>query len=152
MSEHASHAHEHSHHITPFSTLVKTLFLLAVLMAVTIAWAQIAPTALQGVPPALASLINNLVAMGIAFVKAVAVIMIFMGVKYQSNVIKTYAALGFVWFLMMFIMFADYGTRHWEAVRGWTPEVKQMSLPRADEPFEQGMPARKDLHIPDQHH
>ena len=150
MSEHASHAHEHSHHITPFSTLFKTLILLAVLMATTIWWAQIAPSVLGNSP--MASLINNLVAMGIAFIKAVAVIMIFMGVKYQSNVVKTYAALGFVWFLMMFIMFADYGTRHWEAVRGWTPETKQMALPRADEPFEPGMPPRKDINIPDAHH
>lgn len=149
MSE---HAHEQHHHITPFSTLFKTLLLLGVLMVITIAWAQIAPTALKGVPPAVASLINNLVAMGIAFVKALMVIMIFMGVKFQSNVIKVYAALGFMWFTFMFIMFADYGTRHWEAVRGWTPGVKQMALPRADEPFEEGMPARKDLKIPDEHH
>ncbi|MCC7101919.1 MAG: hypothetical protein IT206_02435 [Fimbriimonadaceae bacterium] len=149
MSE---HAHEHSHHITPISTLVKTLLLLGVLMVTTIAWAQIAPSALKDVPPALASLINNLIAMGIAFIKAVAVIMIFMGVKYQSSIVKLYAALGFLWFTLMFIMFADYGTRHWEAVRGWTPGVKQMAMPRADEPYEEGMPPRKDIKIPDEHH
>lgn len=149
MSDHAA-THEHKHHITPISVLAMTGLKLTVLMAVTIFWAQWAPAALGNSPGA--SVVNNLVALGIACVKAFLVIQIFMGVKFQSNVVKTYAILGFVWMTLMFTMFADYGTRQWEAVRGWTPEDKQTAMPRASEPYETGMPDRKDINIPDAHH
>lgn len=149
MSEHA-HAHEHSHHITPLGKLVTTGLWLALLMATTIAWAFFAPQVLGNTP--LSSVINNLVALGIACLKAWLVIQIFMGVKFQSNVVKTYAILGFVWVTLMFTMFADYGTRQWEPVQGWTPGDTQQAMPRADQPYEEAIPPRSKINIPEGKH
>ena len=143
----AGHDHAHSHHITPISQLIKTGLILAVLMVVTIAWAQVSYLILPQVW--WSSVVNNFVAMGIACIKAWLVIQVFMGVKFQSNLVKTYAILGFVWFTLMFSMFADYGTRRWEPVQGWTPNDDQMAMPRASEPFEPGMPPREKIVIPE---
>ncbi len=147
-----AHGHDHSHHIIPISKLVQTALILGVLMVLTIAWANYYGLVIGGLPGQAQSIINNLVAMGIASVKAWLVIQIFMGVKFQSNLVKTFAILGFVWMTLMFSMFADYGTRRWEPVKGWTPGDAEVALPRVNEPFEQGMPARDTLNIPENKH
>lgn len=142
-----THEHAHSHHITPIGQLAKVFVFLTILMVATIAWAQFAlahPEGALGLNRAGFSYLNNIVAMGIAAVKAIAVIQIFMGVKFASNAIKTYAILGFVWFTLMFIMFTDYGTRHWEAVKGWSKE-SPLAMPRADLPYEQSIPSREEI-------
>jgi caa(3)-type oxidase subunit IV len=156
MASHANHKAGHGaghggHHAIPITKLVGTLIFLAVMMVATIAWAQFAHAYPKGIGPLSAaqfSYLNNFIAMGIAVVKAIAVVNIFMGVKFASNLVKTYAILGFAWFLSMFFMFCDYGTRHWEPVQGWTGE-NTLAMPRAYEPKEPGLPPRDKIVIPE---
>ncbi|MCB0826485.1 MAG: hypothetical protein KDC26_09865 [Armatimonadetes bacterium] len=127
----AQHDHSHSHHIIPMPVLIGNLVLLGFLMGATIWAAQSLPAMLHssGLPDAQISLIMNIVALTIAFLKAGFVIAIFMGVKYTTKLVKLYAIGGFVWFCLMFIMFADYATRPMEPVHGWEPEIPS-ALPR----------------------
>jgi cytochrome c oxidase subunit 4 len=74
---------------------------------------------------------NNLIAMTIACAKAGLVVGFFMHVKFSSQLIKFWAILGFVWFLLMFITFGDYATRKQEHIQGWE---KESSAPHASEP------------------
>lgn len=147
MSNHATPSHSdhgHSaHHITPISKLLSTFMILMGLMVATIAWYYFAAT-LPNTP--VMAYANNLIAMTIAVIKAITVIQIFMGVKYSSNLIKTYAILGFVWAGLMTIIFIDYGSRRWEPVKGWTPEAP-LAMPRDHEPVELGMPPRSEIKI-----
>jgi cytochrome c oxidase subunit IV len=118
------------HHITPIITLAKTFALLLVLMVLTVGASYVD----VGYP-----LINNLIALGIAITKALLVVFIFMGVWFGTGLTKLWAAAGFVWVLLMGIMFADYMTRSWEPVYGWdpagdTPMLGTGILPPADLP------------------
>lgn len=135
-----AHAESHGHHITPFPVYMKTFAWLIVLMVLTIATARL-PYMLPGLHDLPAgqqaglSWVNNIVAMTIACVKATLVIMFFMGVKYSTGLTKLFAIMGFVWFTLMFIMFADYATRAWEPVQNWgttsqDPAVRGMATPR----------------------
>lgn len=144
---HTDHGHA-GHHITPVSKLFTTFMFLMALMIATIAWYYFAAT-LPNSP--LMSYVNNIIAITIAVIKAVTVIQIFMGVKYSSNLIKTYAILGFVWASLMTIMFIDYGSRRWEPVKGWTPE-SPLAMPRDHEPAELGMPPRSEIKIESKGH
>lgn len=118
-----AHAHEpklqHAHHHGPNSPLVyvKVFALLLVLMVATIWWYFFAPAQFGDAP--WVSYMNNIVAMGIAVIKACAVIYIFMGYKYSTNLVKLYTLLGFIWVTLMLIVFCDYGTRYLEPNRGW---------------------------------
>ena len=57
---------------------------------------------------------NPIIALGIASFKAVVVILFFMHVKYQSNLIKMTVAAGFFTFLVLITMtLADYMSRAW---------------------------------------
>lgn len=132
MSQHdSSTAHEaHTHHAIPISKLAATFGFLIVMMVLTVVAARLPldmPDTFGWVSPFY--FVTNAIALGIAIFKAVAVVRIFMGAKYTTKLIKIYAVGGFVWFLLLFIMFFDYGTRHWEQVRGWEP-VPSSSLPR----------------------
>ena len=122
MSE-PSHA-LHAHHAHPISMYFKTFAALLVLMILTIAAVYVPHS-----PSPLWSFANNIIAMTIACVKAVLVILFFMGVKYSSNLTKMYAVAGFAWFTLLFVMYADYLTRPWEPVRGWEP-LQPSALPR----------------------
>jgi len=115
-----SHA-EHSHHIIPTKHLTANLLKLLVLMVLTVVAARVTPIE--------NTLLANLVAMGIAIVKACFVISIFMGVKFSTNLTKMFAIGGFVWFLLMFGILVDYYSRPWEPVVGWEDEAST-SLPR----------------------
>jgi caa(3)-type oxidase subunit IV len=154
MSAHTHDAHDHGthgHHITPIIEYVKVFGILLIFMVLTIAWAIFALQYPKGWGPfnsAQFSMLNNFIAMGIAIIKAIFVINIFMGIKFASNLVKTYAILGFVWFTLMLTVFADYGTRRWEPVRGWTADAPQ-AMPRANEPYELGMPERSKIVIPE---
>jgi len=81
-----------------------TIFLtLIVLTGVTVVIARIDLGAL-----------NTPVALAIAGVKATLVILIFMGVKYNTPLTKVVAASGFVWLIILFgITMGDYLTRSW---------------------------------------
>jgi cytochrome c oxidase subunit IV len=57
---------------------------------------------------------NPIIALGIASTKAVIVILFFMHVKYQTNLIKMTVAAGFFTFLVLITMtLADYMSRAW---------------------------------------
>ncbi|GAC1422605.1 MAG: hypothetical protein NVSMB62_18490 [Acidobacteriaceae bacterium] len=57
---------------------------------------------------------NPVIALGIACTKAVIVILFFMHVKYQSNLIKMTVASGFFTFLVLIVMtLSDYMSRAW---------------------------------------
>lgn len=142
MSEHA----EHSHHVQPKALYVKTFGFLFVMMVLTIAAAYLPEwvPAMQG--RAWGSWANNLIALMIATSKAIAVVAIFMGVKFATNLTKIFAILGFAWFSLMFIMFCDYATRDWEPVRGWE-ETPGHALPRgpAADPVDEAAAETRDF-------
>lgn len=132
------------HHITPISKLIKTFLVLMAFMVATIAWYYLfAGTMIQHTW--LSSLINNLGMLGIACFKAVLVINIFMGVKHSSNLVKSYVVLGFVWFTLLTSVFADYATRQWEPVKGWTPDTNTLALPRTVDGNEVSVPNREGM-------
>lgn len=54
------------------------------------------------------------VALSIAFAKAALIVLFFMHVRYSSNLTKLFAAAGFFWLLILFLLtFSDYITRTW---------------------------------------
>jgi len=58
--------------------------------------------------------LNPIIALGIACTKAVIVILFFMHVKYQSNLIKMTVAAGFFTFIVLIVMtLLDYISRAW---------------------------------------
>lgn len=126
MSNHTDTSHGHDdHHITPPSTLFGTMLLLAVLMGLTILVYKVDfGHMLSRGNDALGSWINNIIALAIAMIKATFVVMIFMGVKWGTKLIKLYALLGFLFFPFLLMTFGDYMTRPWEPVQGWTQPSK----------------------------
>jgi cytochrome c oxidase subunit IV len=108
MAMENAHDHAHDHHITPVVVYLKTFGALVVLMVLTI----VASKWNLGV-------MNNLVAMVIAITKATLVVLFFMGVKYGTRLTWLWAALGFIWFLLLFGILSDYYTRPWERAGGW---------------------------------
>lgn len=127
MSAHAeNHEHSggHSHHIIPQSTLLVTFTALMVLMVATIGAAIYMPEPIRS-----NSVMMNLIAMGIAVLKAYLVVSIFMGVKWATKLTKLFAIGGFVWFLTLFIALVDYASRPLEPVVGWDKGAPQ-ALPR----------------------
>ncbi|MBS1708514.1 MAG: cytochrome C oxidase subunit IV family protein [Armatimonadetes bacterium] len=120
----ATHSAHHGHHITPQRTLFATGFALLVLMVLTIGAANYMPEPLKH-----NSVFMNLLAIGIALLKAYLVVSIFMGVKYASKLTKLFAIGGFVWFLTMFATMIDYISRPYEPVPGWE-KGNSTALPR----------------------
>src|ERR1051325_5403242 len=105
--EHAQH--EHSHHVTPPKVYWIVYGFLVVGMALTVLAAR------YDLGP-----LNNLIAMVIAITKATLVVLFFMQVKYGTRLIWLWAALGFIWFLLLFITLQDYLSRGWIRVPGWS--------------------------------
>jgi cytochrome c oxidase subunit 4 len=91
------------------ATYTWVLIALAVLMGATIA-AKFVDLGHGG---------NLIVALIIASIKATLVVMFFMNVKGGTRLITIWAALGFIWLLLMGGIFMDYRTRHWVEVPGW---------------------------------
>jgi cytochrome c oxidase subunit 4 len=96
------------------------LFALLVLMALTLVVAQyplhdvvLGPLKLSG------SILNNIVALTIAVIKATLVVLFFMHVKFSTKLTQLWVVLGFSWFFMLFLILLDYGTRSWEPVPTW---------------------------------
>jgi caa(3)-type oxidase subunit IV len=63
--------------------------------------------------------LNLVVALLVAVTKASAVVMFFMNVKNGTKLTVLWAALGFIWALLMGGIFMDYMTRGWLAHEGW---------------------------------
>ena len=100
------------HHITPISVYLRTYGALLILMFLTVfasSW-NLGP-------------LNNAVAMAIAITKAVLVVLFFMQVKYGTKLTWLWAALGFIWFLLMFGILSDYISREWIQFPGWQKAV-----------------------------
>lgn len=101
---------EHTHHVTPITVYIFTFLALTVLMLLTTAskdWDLGSP------------LWNNVINLSIAVVKALLVIMFFMGVRWSTHLTKMFAIAGFVWLSLITITFGDYATRSWEPASGW---------------------------------
>jgi cytochrome c oxidase subunit 4 len=63
--------------------------------------------------------LNTAVALGIAVTKASMVVLIFMGLRYNTPLTKMVAISGFIWVLILFgIGMSDYLTRAWIGVPG----------------------------------
>jgi cytochrome c oxidase subunit IV len=124
---HSEHGHT-EHHITPMRSLVGTLLALLVFMGLTIAasyWDAPGGT-----------VVNNVIALVIATIKALFVIFIFMGVKWQTTLAKVWVVAGFLVLLVMFGIFGDYWTRKFEPVAGWE-KAGESAFPREFAPANQ---------------
>jgi cytochrome c oxidase subunit 4 len=112
MTEHEQHFHdpayvtnpEHGqHHVVPptvYAMVYGTLLFFTVLTIVAADWDM--------------GVFNPIVALAIASTKAVVVILFFMHVKYQSNLIKMTVGAGFFTFLVLITMtLSDYISRAW---------------------------------------
>lgn len=115
---------QHSHHIVPTITYVKTFVMLTILMLATIA-------ASYGDFGSV--LINNVIAMTIAVTKAFLVIWVFMGIRWGSQLSRLWALAGFIILPLMFIMFQDHFLRYQEQVPSWDGRPDP-ALPRQMDP------------------
>jgi len=112
---------QHSHHVVPTSTYFLTLCALTILMLATIGASYV------NFPGGV--IVNNLIALAIAFVKSFLVIWIFMGIKWATPLTRLWAVCGFLVLPLMFIMFEDFFVRGNEVVPAW--EARDSStLPR----------------------
>jgi cytochrome c oxidase subunit 4 len=131
---------DHASHELPFGTLIAVLLLLMALMALTIGASYVT---LPSIGPIPGIVINNLVAVGIATIKAALVIWFFMGVKFASTLARIWVVAGFLVLFLMFGIMGDYGTRKFEQVNGWETGVPhnggETALPRVGPP--EGQPS-----------
>lgn len=95
-------------HIIPASTYYKTFVLLMLLMIATVVVAQFD-----------LGWLNLPIAAGIAITKATLVVLFFMGVKYGTRLTWLWAAMGFLWLVIMAGIGIDYLARGWISVQGW---------------------------------
>lgn len=129
----ASTPYGKNHHVVPLSYYAANLIALLVLMGLTV-WAS--EQEFHGFLFLSGHMVNNIVALGIATLKAILVVMVFMGVWWSSKLTKMWVVISFTWFLLMGIIFADYATRKYEPVKPWEP-VGDTALPRAASPKSQ---------------
>jgi cytochrome c oxidase subunit 4 len=131
MAKSPLHAAEsHGHEIHPVSMYVKIALTLAFFMGLTIAAAVVNIGGHITANTQIAYYINNLVAVGIAAIKAFLVVMFFMHLKWASSTAKVWALMGFFFLPILFSIFVDYGTRTHEVVNGWIPGQPETALPR----------------------
>ncbi len=106
---HESHSSDTAHEIHSVVFYVKTFIALTVLMVLTVGasyfdfggW-------------------NFIIALVIAITKAAIVVLYFMNVKFGTKLTWLWAALGFLWFVLMFGILGDYVTRDWIRLpQGW---------------------------------
>lgn len=130
----ADHGHDHAEmtaggahasHVLSQKMILMIAGGLFVLMGATIGAAFFLPV------PALKenTMFMQVLALGIAVIKASLVVYYYMGVKFGTRLIKIFAYGGFVWFFTLFIMMADYTTRPMETVPGWEKQASS-ALPR----------------------
>ena len=96
-----------SEHVTPTRTYLNVFFGLMLLTGLTTAVSFLDFGAF-----------NDVLAMSIASAKAILVVLIFMHVKSSTPLIKIFAAAGFLWLLIFFVLIlTDYEARI--PVEGW---------------------------------
>ena len=117
---------ETHHHIVPIRTYFMVLVALLALMILTV-W--VAEFNLDQIGPIPGTVLNQLIALGIAVTKATLVVMFFMGVRWSTQLTKFWALLGFTWLAFFSIMAGDYAMRKYEPVQGWE-KSNESALPR----------------------
>lgn len=106
-----TNGHDTHSHIVPIKVYLLVYVALLVLLVATVGAAYL---------PGHHTLLNNVIALTIAVVKAVLVILYFMHVRYSTRLTWLWASAGFFWLVIMFILtLGDYFTRHWVPVLGW---------------------------------
>ncbi|MBX3179761.1 MAG: cytochrome C oxidase subunit IV family protein [Candidatus Hydrogenedentes bacterium] len=96
------------HHIVTPKTYGAVLVGLMALMIATILAAQV------HIGPEDQHLYNLVLALAIAFCKMSLIILFFMHVKYSSNITRVFAAAGFLWLVIFFVLlFCDYAARQY---------------------------------------
>lgn len=110
--EHTSdleHASGHAHVVPPRVYLIVYIILM-VLMGLTVLAYYFHPASTTA---------SNVIALTIAVIKAVLVVLFFMQVKYSSKLTWVWAAVGFLWLIILFSTVTDYLTRYWIPIPGW---------------------------------
>lgn len=102
-----AHEHTHEHHVQPISLYAGVYFLLLLLLIATVA------VAAWDLGP-----LNNAAALAIAVIKALLVILFFMGTRYSSRLTWLWASAGFAFLIILLMTVGDYITRNWESVHG----------------------------------
>ncbi len=106
-----ANGHESHTHIVPIPVYLRVYVALLVLLVLTVGAAYL---------PGHHTLLNNVIALTIAIVKAVLVVLYFMHVRYSTRLTWLWASAGFFWLVIMFILtLGDYFTRHWVPAIGW---------------------------------
>ncbi len=101
-----------STHVVPTRIYFRVFAALMVLFVLTVAVAFVDFKHLMPFPGG--GVINDIVAMIIAFSKAAIVVLFFMHVRYSSRLTWMFAAAGLIWFaILISLTLSDYFTRHW---------------------------------------
>lgn len=129
MAKTPLHAHDSGHHIHPKGMYIKVACILGFFMLVTIGAAQVNIGDIIH-NAKIGYYINNLIAVGIAAIKAYIVVMFFMHLKWASSTAKMWALMGFFFLPVLFSVFVDYWTRSHEHVNSWIPGQHETALPR----------------------
>ncbi len=140
----SSNGHSSDHHITQPSEYWKVLAWLTILMIATVLVAV--KVQVPDIGPIPGVWLNNLIAIGIAVIKALLVIFVFMGVKHASSLTRIWVAAGFIVFGVMYFISADHLTRRFEVVPGWN-EAEGSAFPRVIDPLNQEAPREVDLNV-----
>jgi cytochrome c oxidase subunit 4 len=111
--------HHEDHHIVPMSTYYKIFGALMVLLILTVLAAEVEMNKVLGENFAW---MNIIIALAIAFTKAILIVLYFMHVKFSSRLIMVFAFMAYFFVGIMFMMtYADYMTRDW--LPGWLPQA-----------------------------
>lgn len=106
-----ANGHDSHTHIVPIRVYLLVYIALLILLVLTVGAAYL---------PGHHTLLNNIIALTIAVVKAVLVVLYFMHVRYSTRLTWLWASAGFFWLVIMFILtLGDYFTRPWVPAVGW---------------------------------
>ncbi|MCI0447164.1 cytochrome C oxidase subunit IV family protein [bacterium] len=97
------HANEHQHHVVPVSIYIIIFVSLMILTGLTVFASQ------KDFGPG-----NTIIAVSIAALKATLVILYFMHVRYNDNIVRIAVFTGFLWLGVMIVLtLSDYIARGW---------------------------------------
>jgi cytochrome c oxidase subunit IV len=117
---HSAVEHQAEHHIVPLKNYFMVFGLLMVLTALTVFVAKFDLAHIWGP-------LNIIVALTIAVIKATAVVLIFMHVKWSSRLTQVIIVAGIFWlFILLSITMSDYVVR---THRGWPTTLGQTEQP-----------------------
>lgn len=116
-SAHSASAHSSEHHLVPLKYYFGVFGLLMVLTALTVFVAQFDLEKVWGP-------MNIIVAMTIAVIKATAVVMIFMHVRWSSKLTQLIIISGIFWLVILLVLtYTDYAVR---IKQGWPTPLGQV--------------------------